>query len=179
MRTRARMAVGVAAAWLVSGGVFLSNEARAAAGGRAMAPSEAAFARLAALAGEWEGTQQGVAVTLTYTLIADGTALMEEMRPAGSASMITMFSVDGNRLLATHYCSAGNQPQMATGAIASADPPSLEFSLLRVTGLKTPGDWHNTGLAVSLEDVNHMTQRWSYEDHGKTGTNVFHYARKR
>jgi hypothetical protein len=178
MRTRAKMVVG-AAAWLVSGGMFLSNEAQAAAGGRAMAPSEAAFARLAALAGEWEGMQQGVAVILTYTLTADGTALMEEMRPAGSAPMITMFSVDGDRLLATHYCSAGNQPQMATGPIASASSPRLEFSLLRVTGLKTHGDWHNTGLVVILEDADHLTQRWSYEDHGKTGINVFHYVRKR
>ena len=30
-----------------------------------------------------------------------------------------------------------------------------------------------------LEDADHMTQRWTYQDHGKTGTNVFHYARKR
>jgi len=179
MRTRPKMVAGLAAAWLVFGGGFPNNEARAAAGGRAMAPSEAAFARLAALAGEWEGTQQGVAITVAYRLIADGTTLMEEMRPAASAPMITMFSVDGDRLLATHYCSAGNQPQMATGAIASTDSSSVEFSLLRVTGLKTPGDWHNTGLTVSLEDVNHLTQRWTYEDHGKTGTNVFHYARKR
>jgi hypothetical protein len=179
MRTRGKMVVGVAVAWLVSGGMFLSNEAQAVAGGRATAPSEVAFARLAALAGSWEGVQQGVAVILTYTLTADGTALMEEMRPAGSAPMITMFSVDGDRLLATHYCSAGNQPQMATGPIASASSPSLEFSLLRVTGLKTRGDWHNTGLALILEDADHLTQRWSYEDHGKTGINVFHYARKR
>jgi hypothetical protein len=25
-----------------------------------------------------------------------------------------MFSVDGDHLIATHYCSAGNQPQMTT-----------------------------------------------------------------
>jgi hypothetical protein len=176
--TKSKIVLGAAAAWLVAGGVSLGEQARPAADGHAMPASEAAFARLVALSGEWEG-QQGIAGTLTYTLTANGTALMEVMRPAGSAPMITMFSVDGDRLVATHYCSAGNQPQMTTGPIASASSSSLEFSLVRVTGLKTPGDWHNTRLAVILEDADHLTQRWSYEDHGKIGTNVFHFVRKR
>jgi len=143
------------------------------------AASEAAFEQLTSLVGEWQGTQQGVAVTLTYTLTADGTALMEQMQPAGSAAMITMFTVDGERLLATHYCSAGNQPQMATGAIKEPETKSLTFSLVRVTGMKTPGDFHNTGVMVRLEDKDHLTQEWTYLDHGKSGTNVFRYERKR
>jgi hypothetical protein len=175
--TRSTIVLG-AAAWLVAGGVVLGEQARPAVAGRAMVPSEAAFARLTSLSGEWDA-QQGVAGTLTYTVTANGSALMEVMRPAGSEPMITMFSVDGDRLLATHYCSVGNQPQMATGPIASASASSVEFSLVRVTGLKTPDDWHNTGLVVILEDADHLTQRWTYEDHGKTGTNVFHFARKR
>jgi hypothetical protein len=178
MNTSAKTVVGMLAAFVVAGVGLGSSAERAATTGRAMAASEAVFARLGSLVGEWEGTQQGVVVTLTYTLTANGTALMEEMRPAGAPVMITMYSVDGDRLLATHYCSAGNQPQMATAGIASEDTGALEFSLLRVTGMKTPGDWHNTGLVVRLEDADHLTQRWSYFDHGKTGTNVFRYTRK-
>jgi hypothetical protein len=140
--------------------------------------SEAAFERLTSLVGEWEGAQQGVAIKVTYTLTADGSALMEEMRPAGSATMVTMFSVDGDRLLATHYCSAGNQPQMATEPIRETEAKPLAFSLLRVTGLKTPDTYHNTGLVVTLEDADHVTQKWSYLDHGKDGTSVFRYTRR-
>ena len=51
------------------------------------------------------------------------------------------------------------------------------ISLVRVTGLKTPDDWHNTGLTVILDDKDHITQRWTYLDKGKTGTTIFHYER--
>lgn len=73
--------------------------------------------------------------------------------------MITMFSVDGDRLIATHYCSAGNQPQMVTDTISEPQNKPLVFSLVRVTGMKTPEDWHNTDLEIQLEDQDHLTQR--------------------
>ncbi len=43
--------------------------------------SEEAFDRLASLKGEWEGQQDGVKISLVYTLTANGSALMEEFRP--------------------------------------------------------------------------------------------------
>ena len=58
--------------------------------------------------------------------------------------MVTLFSVDGDRLLATHYCSAKNQPQMATEPIADPQAKSVAFSLVRVTGLSSAAAWHNT-----------------------------------
>ena len=141
--------------------------------------SEAAFKQLASLAGEWEGVQDGVPIKETYTLTANGTALMSETKPANSPAMITMFTVDGDRLIATHYCSAGNQPQMVTDTIGDLEKQGVTFSLVRVTGMKTPDDWHNTGLTVTLDDKDHMTQRWTYLYKGQTGTAVFHYARRK
>lgn len=137
-----------------------------------------AFERLTSLAGEWKGTQDGTEMKLTYTLTADGSALMEEFR-AGKTVMVTMFTVDGDHLIATHYCSAGNQPQMVTKAITEPSAKSWTFSLSRVTGLKTPGDWHNTGLTVTMEDDQHLTQVWTYEYNGKSGTNTFRFTRVR
>ena len=135
-----------------------------------------AFERLTSLVGEWKGIQDGTEITLTYNLTADGTALMEEFR-AGKTAMITMFTVDGDHLIATHYCSVGNQPQMMTGTITDPSSKSLAFRFSRVTGMKAPGDWHNTGLTVTLEDKQHFTQVWTYEYEGKTGTNTFHFTR--
>ena len=43
--------------------------------------SEKAFDRLATLKGEWRSEQEGVKISLIYTLTADGSALMEEFRP--------------------------------------------------------------------------------------------------
>lgn len=140
--------------------------------------SAAVFKQLTSLVGEWEAVQEGVPVKETYTLTANGSVLMSETKPADSQPMITMFTVDGDRLMATHYCVAGNQPQMVTGVPGDLDK-GLTFSLERVTGMKTPDDWHNTGITLTLDDKDHMTQRWTYLYKGKTGTTVFHYTRKK
>jgi len=140
--------------------------------------SEEAFDRLASLKGEWKGELSGVKATLIYTLTAEGSALMEEFRPESGGVMITMFTVDGDHLIATHYCTAKNQPQMATSAITDAQKP-LAFSLVRITGLKSPDDWHNTGLTVIQEDNDNLTQEWSYQFKGKTGKNIFRFTRVR
>jgi len=140
--------------------------------------SEEAFDRLASLKGEWEGEINGVDTTLIYTLTANGSALMEECRPGKGPEMITMFTIDGDHLIASHYCSAKNQPQMATSTITDAQKP-LAFSLVRVTGLKSADAWNNTGLTVIQEDSDHLTQEWSYQFKGKTGKNIFHFTRVR
>jgi hypothetical protein len=141
--------------------------------------SDAVFKQLTALAGDWEGVQDGIPLKVTYTLTGDGSALMEYMRPGGSTAgaMVTMFTVDGDHLIATHYCAAGNQPQMVTG-VPGGLQRGVTFSLVRVTGMKTPEDWHNTGLTFIQDDADHITQRWTYSYKGKTGTNVFRYTRK-
>ena len=140
--------------------------------------SEEAFDSLATLKGEWSGEQEGVKISLIYMLTANGSTLMEEFRPESGAVMITMFTVDGDHLIATHYCSAKNQPQMITSAITDLHKP-LAFSLARITGLKSPDDWHNTGLTVIEEDNDHLTQEWTYQSKGQTGKRIFRYTRVR
>ncbi|PYI46068.1 MAG: hypothetical protein DMF10_07570 [Verrucomicrobia bacterium] len=138
--------------------------------------SEQAFDRLTSLKGEWNGEPDGVKTTLIYTVTADGSVLMEQCRPEGGPEMITMFTVDGDHLIATHYCAAKNQPQMVTSAITDAQKP-LAFSLARITGLKSPDDFHNTGITVIQKDNDHLTQEWTYQFKGKNGTNTFHFTR--
>jgi hypothetical protein len=140
--------------------------------------SEAAFKQLAGLAGEWDAVQDGTPVKETYTLTANGSALLVETTPANESAMITMITVDGDHLIATHYCSAGNQPSMVSRAPVDLQK-GLTFSLERVTGLKTPDDWHNTGITITLDDHDHMTQRWTYIYKGEPGTTLFHYTRRR
>ncbi|HEV2297891.1 MAG TPA: hypothetical protein VGR72_05185 [Candidatus Acidoferrales bacterium] len=142
--------------------------------------ADAAFARLSSLVGEWTGVEFGQDVIVTYRLIGNGSTLMEETRLAkgpDTQTMMTMFSVDGDHLIATHYCDAQNQPQMATKTITDPSMKSLVFSFVRVTGMKAPGDYHNTGVEVILEDKDHQTQKWASLTDGKTGTNVFHLKR--
>src|SRR5438876_7098230 len=136
-----------------------------------------AFEQLASLVGEWKGVQGNTEIKLTYTLTANGSVLMEESQPAGEGTMITMFTVDVDHLIATHYCVAGNQPQMVTSTITEPFARSLPFSLSHVTGMKTPGDFHNTGLTITFDDAQHLTQVYTYEYKGKKGTNTFRFTR--
>jgi hypothetical protein len=138
--------------------------------------SEEAFDRLSSLKGGWKGQIDGINTTLIYTLTANGSALMEQCRPEKGSEMITIFTVDGDHLIATHYCSAKNQPQMATPAITDAQKPFV-FSLVRVTGLKSLDAFYNIGLTVIQEDKNHLIQQWLYKSKGKTGKNVFRFTR--
>jgi hypothetical protein len=161
-------------------GIFSGALAVAAVAGFAAdkTESEEAFDRLATLKGEWKGEAFGVPTTLIYTLTANGSALMEQCRPEKGHEMITMFTIDGDHLLATHYCSAKNQPQMVTPPIVDLQKP-LSFSLVRVTGLKSPDDFHNTALTRIQEDDDHFTQEWSYEHKHKSGKNIFRFTRVR
>jgi hypothetical protein len=142
-----------------------------------MHKSVATFTQMKSLVGEWDAIQDGVPVKETYNLTANGTALMAETRPRNEPAMITMFTVDGDDLVATHYCVSGNQPQMVTH-VPEDLRKGVTFTLGRVTGMKTPDDWHNTVVTIALADANHMTQRWTYLYKGKSGTTVFHYTRK-
>jgi len=148
------------------------------AGAAEQSKAAAAFERLASLAGQWKGVQDGKEIQVTYTLTANGSALMEEFRPRNGPMMVTLFSVDGDRLLATHYCSAKNQPQMATEPIADPQAKTVAFSLVRVTGLSSAAAWHNTGLMM-MHDEDHLTQEWTYLSDGKAGKTLFHFTRER
>jgi len=164
---------------LLSGLALLSSAAAAhdpVAHGRTNMPE--VFRQLTSAAGEWSGAQDGHPVRVTYTLTGDGSALMETVVPveAPGSTMITMFTVDGDRLIATHYCAAHNQPQM-TAERASELSEGVVFHLTRITGMRTAEDWHNTGLTFVLDDANHITQHWTYAYRGRSGENTFHYTR--
>jgi len=91
--------------------------------------------------------------------------------------MISMFNLDGGRLLLTHYCSAGNQPRMV--ASASPDGKTITFDFLDATNLASPDAGHMNRVVVSILDANHHTEEWIYNDHGKEMKEAFDLWRKR
>ena len=139
--------------------------------------SAAAFERLISLVGEWEGTSSAGSVKATYTLVSGGTALMERLQPGNEPDMITLYSLDGDHLLITHYCSGGNQPSMKTGPIMELNG-TLSFRVFQVTGMKTPDEEHMTALVLTMPDKDHLTQEWSYKGKGKEQSNVLRFTRK-
>jgi hypothetical protein len=136
-----------------------------------------AFDQLKALAGEWEGhNSPGMTVHLTYTVVSNGSVVMENLQHSKQDEMITMYSLDQDRLIVTHYCAAGNQPTLQTAPSPAANG-KYDFTFVRAAGLKSPGEGHMVALSLILTDKDHLTQVWTYEDHGKSSTDTFNYTR--
>lgn len=105
--------------------------------GNAAPPSEAkkAFEKMKAMAGSWQGTIMDIPITITMRLASSGTAILHEAHTDGKRPPnheITMFYVEGDRLLATHYCDGGNRARLE-GKL-SPDTKTTEFSFLDVAG---------------------------------------------
>ena len=103
----------------------------------ANAQSEAkkAFEKLKTLAGSWQGTIAKIPINFTIRAASSGTAILHEGNTTGGGPPnheITMFYLEGDQLLATHYCDAGNRSRWA-GKI-SADEKAITFSFLDVVG---------------------------------------------
>ncbi|HUB01396.1 MAG TPA: hypothetical protein VL983_01875 [Terriglobales bacterium] len=131
------------------------------------------FDQLKALEGKWVGkNSQGQPVEVTYRMTAGGSALMSEIQGHGE-NMVTMFHLDGERLLMTHYCGAGNQPRMK--AIA-ADAKSISFEFFDGTNIG-PGAGHMQQLTITQPDADHHTEAWVFLDHGQNIKELFSLER--
>jgi hypothetical protein len=144
----------------------------------ALAQSDAqkAFAQLKSLAGSWEGkSSDGQPLLVSYRETSGGSALMSEIQ--GDHSMISLFNLDGsNKLLMTHYCSAGNQPRMQ--ASVSPDGKIITFTYVDATNLATPDAGHMQSMVLTMLDNDHHTEDWTFIDHGKEMKKFFDLRRK-
>jgi len=160
-----RMILGISAAILLAAGAV-----------RGDSTGSPDWEKLKSLVGSWQGTNDGRPVSVTYTLVSNGTALMENLNGGHDADMITMYTPDGAILLATHYCAAGNQPRMR--AKASADGKSIDFQFVDASNVEDASEVMQR-LVVTLIDASHFNQQWtSRGKDGKDHTSVFQFTRK-
>jgi hypothetical protein len=139
-------------------------------------PSEAekSFTLLKSVAGTWQGPvttdpKQGdmdsTPVEVTLRVTSRGNALVHEMQEAGKPldptrydHPVTMLYLDGDRLLLTHYCDAGNRPRMV--ARTSSDGKKVEFDFLDLSGGNQYGHMYHA--VFTIIDANHHTEDWTY-----------------
>ena len=141
----------------------------------AQSDAHKSFDLLKGLEGNWAGknSQGQPSLQVTFRMTAGGSALMSEIHGHGPENMITMFHMDGDRLLMTHYCGAGNQPRMK---VIASDPKSVTFEFFDGTNIG-PGDGHMQRVTFTLPDADHHSEEWVFLDHGKEMKEVFTLAR--
>ena len=145
----------------------------------AQTEAQKAFATLKTLPGTWEGTgmegkDSNMPLRVEFRITGGGSAIMSEIQ--GHEDMISMFHLDGDRLLLTHYCAVGNQPRMQ--ASASPDGKTLTFNFVDATNLSSPEAGHMQKMILTVLDDNHHTEEWLFVDHGKEHKAVFDLRRK-
>ena len=137
--------------------------------------AQKSFTEMKTLAGTWQGPvkldpphpemSNGKPVQVSMRVTSRGNALVHEMAEAGAVDdptkndhPVTMFYLDSDRLLLTHYCDAGNRPRMA--ARPSPDGKTVEFDFLDVAGNTQYG--HMQHAVFTVVDGNHHTEDWTF-----------------
>jgi len=142
-------------------------------------PAQAAYERLCALAGRWEGkSSQGWTAEIEIEVIARGSAVLErsnfEAHPG--ETMLTLFAMDGPRLRLTHYCVAGNQPRLEATAIGADE---LGFTFVDGGNLASRDVGHMDEAVLRFAGPDEFSSRWSYFQAGQTRwMEEIHYRRE-
>lgn len=167
-------------ALLIAGVAALAVQAqdKAPAMKTSVVPDTPAWRQLKALVGSWEGTMQEgtdkMAATVDVRMTGDGSAIMHVLGPGTPYEMVTMIHPDGKRILATHYCSAHNQPRMAL--VPSKAPNQVAFDFVDGTNI-APGDVHMRSVVFTFVDADHHEERWTTAGGGDPA--VFTFTRKK
>jgi hypothetical protein len=135
---------------------------------RAPAMAKATFERLAHLEGRWIGhSTRGWTETVNYQVIAGGSAVVETSFDAHPGeTMLTIFHLDGDRLLLTHYCVAGNQPRLVASTFDNGGK-TVTFTFLDSTNLPSRDRGHMDKAVFTFVDDDHMTSRWTWYQDGR------------
>jgi hypothetical protein len=135
-----------------------------------------------ALAGTWETKseegQPGAAVS--YRVTSAGSAVMETLFAGTPKEMITMYTMDGDDLVLTHYCAMGNQPHMK--ALAAKDATGvnvIQFEYASGGNMKSRDEMHMDSLTMTFTDATHLRHDWTMWKDGKVVRNiVLDFAKK-
>ena len=138
--------------------------------------AQKSFDQLKTLAGTWQASVttdppmkdmgNGEKTEVSLRVTSRGNALVHEMGELNSKDdptkydhPVTMFYLDGDQLILTHYCDAGNRPRMA--ARVSPDGKTVEFDFLDVAGDTRFG--HMQHAVFTFIDANHHTEDWTFK----------------
>jgi hypothetical protein len=130
--------------------------------------ARAAFARIQSLAGDWEGrSTKGWTETLRYRVIAGGSAVLETSFEAHPGEeMATVFHMDGDRLVLTHYCVAKNQPRLEATSIRDGGR-TVVFTFRDGGNIPTRDRGHMDSAVFTFDAPDRVTSRWSWYEAGK------------
>ena len=138
---------------------------------RSKVASNPAFEKMKTLVGSWEGTAdeggKKIPTNARFKLMSDGSVLAGWLNEGTPDEMVTMFPMAGRNLMATHYCSAHNQPRMVLEP--NGDAHRLVFKFKDGTNIESGGG-HMQQVVFILDGPDHHTEEWTYLEKGQEQT---------
>jgi len=121
-----------------------------------------AFNKLTKLTGSWKKEAAGNSdFGILFELTANNSVLTETWLRKGKKHSLTVYHLDNDDLIVTHYCPQGNQPRLKLTNYST--PTSLSFTFYDATNLKNITDSHQHSLSFELStDENRMIRHESY-----------------
>jgi len=138
------------------------------------------FETLRSLEGDWVGepAPDGTRVETTFHVTGNGSAVQQVLFPNTPHEMISMYHLDGDRLLHTHYCALGNQPRMV--AKAPKQQGEIAFAFLDATNMPSTDDMHMHEMRLLVRDKDHIEEWWQAWDKGQAqADHAVHFVLKR
>jgi len=120
--------------------------------------AQASFEKLKALQGNWVGKAMNQDISVSFRLTSGDSAILSEIH--SPENMISMIHLDGDRLMLTHYCGAGNQPRMV--ATVSPDGKTFTFNFVDGTNILSSQPGHMGRMVLTLMDADHHTEEWEF-----------------
>lgn len=136
-----------------------------------------AFQSLKALVGDWQGrTEAGRMFLVSYRLIANDTVLVETWTMSPTRQSMTIYHMDGEALIATHYCPQGNQPRLVYRPELSG--VRLEFTFRDATNLADPNAAHQHAFWIAIgPGANAFTRNETYIENGEPDSETTTFIR--
>ena len=128
------------------------------------------FERLKKFEGHWAGqSTKGWTDTLTYKTVAGGSVVVEESFGAHpNETMYSMFSLDVDRLIMTHYCVARNQPRLVATEFGKSDSGDVVvFNFLDITGAASRDKGHMDKCRVTFISDSLTKLQWTWYQDGQ------------
>ena len=149
--------------------------------GQAKSPAIQGFEKLKALEGDWidvEGIfgEKGK-VAVTYRVTGGGHTVVETF-PVGTANeMVTIYHLDGNNLVLTHYCTSNTQPRMTSTGLQGN---TLAFDFAGGANIDPVKTSHMHGAMIEFVSADEIKATWQNWNHGKADhAATFRVVRKR
>lgn len=127
-------------------------------------PALRVYGELKDLVGTWKSTNPENPTSIEIRLMANESALVETWTMSPTRQSMTVYALDGDRLLATHYCPQGNAPRLAYAS--TDDTGAHHFEFLDGTNLQDPESSHEHAFMIRAEANGTVTRTEIYIQNG-------------